>query len=325
MMRSMSSLRILVTGASGFVGGAYARYLRARGHTVVGTVNSRAGAPGDVVVDVRRRDAWDAVPAGDFDVVVHAAAKISQARIDRATRETNVGGTRNAIDFARTRGCAHFVHVSSTSVYGHRSLGENRVESTAISASRDVAFETEYQRSKAEAERVVARSGVPFTSLRLPLVIGAGSSFAAPALLPLLDARSAPYTIRNDRRISVVCAGNLGPMLDAVLAHGPAGRAFNACDHHLPWKDFIELYAATLGKRVEWEKRPVTDWIRYLGDPVQLFWLGTGLFGAHYPSDALEAARPYRREQTLEEAVREEVTAAGRAVAPRSESAARPG
>jgi nucleoside-diphosphate-sugar epimerase len=302
-------LRVLVTGASGFVGGALARHLRGQGHDVVGTVSSRPGAPEDVRVDIRDRRAFDALPGGTFDVVVHAAALIGPERFDRRTREVNIDGTRHALDFAREREVRHFVQVSSIAAYGLRCVGEARDERTALSTSRFHPFETEYMRSKATAERLVARSGLPYTTLRLPVVVGAGSSFAAPAILGHLHARIAPYVKRRDARVSVVCEGNLGPMLDAVLAEGPAQRAFNACDHHLAWNELVEQYASALGMPVPWTKRPPTDFVLRASDPYAMFWLSNGLLGAHFPSDAFEASRPWTPRQTLEQAVRDEVNA----------------
>lgn len=304
-------MRILITGTSGFVGGAVARHLRSLGHEVVGTVNSRPGHASDVVVDVRERAAFDAIPEGPFDVVIHSAALMGPERFDARTRAVNIDGTTHALEFARRRGVRHFVQISTIAAYGLRCVGEERVESTALSTSRFHPFETEYMRSKAEAERLVERSALPFTTLRLPVVVGAGSTFAAPAILPILRGGVAPYFRRNDRRVSVVCIENVGPMVESVLAHGPAARAYNACDHHLPWNALVELYARSLGVPLRWERRPALDLLLRSGDPYFMFFLTNGQMGAHFPSAALEAERPFVRRQTLESAVEEEVRAAG--------------
>ena len=302
--------RILVTGASGFVGGAYTRHLRALGHDVIGTVNSRRGHEDDVVVDVRTSAAFDVIPAGTFDVVIHAAALLGPERFSANTRKVNIVGTENALRFARERGATHFVQVSTIAAYGLRCVGENRDEQhTPITTSRWNPGETEYMRSKAEAERIVAAAGIPFTTLRLPVVIGAGSSFSAPAILGQLAKGIAPFTRTNARRVSVVCIGNVGPMMESVIEHGPAGRAFNTCDHHIAWRDLVEIYAAALGKPAPWVRRPLTDMLTHLSDPYYMFWLSNGMMGAHFPSDLFDAERPWTRRETLEEAVAAEVAA----------------
>lgn len=302
--------RVLITGTSGFVGGACATHLRELGHEVVGTVNSRPGHPGDFVVDVRDPRSWAKLPSGTFDVVVHSAALMGPQRFDRPTRDVNIGGTDNAIAFARERGVTHFVQVSTIAAYGLRCVGENRDEaSTALSTSRFHPGETEYMRSKAEAERHVEASGLPFTTLRLPVVLGRGSSFAAPAIMGQLSQGRAPYTQSKSHRVSVVCIGNVGPMLESVLEHGPAMRAFNACDHHLRWSDLVAKYGEALGVPVPWQERPLSDFLLKSSDPYVMFWLSNGMIGSHFPSDALEAARPWVNRQTVDEAVRDEVAA----------------
>jgi nucleoside-diphosphate-sugar epimerase len=106
-------VRVAVTGASGFVGGAVARAAVARGDEVW-TFSRR-----DAGVDGARHRAWDLAdgvlpgPPG-VDVVVHAGAVVSDwARHDRAWA-VNVAGTRAVRE---TFPHARLVHVSSASVY----------------------------------------------------------------------------------------------------------------------------------------------------------------------------------------------------------------
>ena len=139
--------KILVTGASGFVGRAIADDLRTRGHTVVGTVHSRPGHADDVVVDVRDPDAFGAIAPGDFDVLVHSAGLIGPQRFDRRTRAVNIDGAVNALAFARRRRVSHFVQISTIAAYGMRCVGADRVESTPLSSFRWNPMETEYMRS----------------------------------------------------------------------------------------------------------------------------------------------------------------------------------
>jgi nucleoside-diphosphate-sugar epimerase len=304
------SLRVLVTGASGFVGKAIAQHLRAVGHSVVGTVNSRKGGPEDVVVDARQRAAFDAIAAGRFDVVVHSAGVVNTKYFDSYMRLVNVDGTAHALEFARARGATHFVHIGSIAAYGVRSMGEERDEATPLSSSRVHPGETDYLRTKAAAERLVAASGLPFTTLRLPVVIGPGSTFSGPALGPILAGGSAPFVGRNDRRVSVTCLGNVGPIVESMIAHGPAGRSFNACDHHMPWKDFVTLYASELGIPIEWRRYSYATMALRARQAYWIWFVMAGLRGSHFPTAALDAARPFVRRQSLVEAVNQEIAAA---------------
>jgi nucleoside-diphosphate-sugar epimerase len=305
--RMSGSLRVLVTGASGFVGKAIAQHLRALGHSVVGTVNSRKGEPDDVVVDVRQRAAFDGIPAGRFDVVVHSAGVVNTKFFDPNMRLVNVDGTSHALDFAHARGATHFVHIGSIGAYGVRSIGEERDEDTPLSTWRLHPGETDYLRTKARSERLVAASGIPFTTLRLSVVLGGGSSFSGPAMAPILASGSAPYVSRNDRRVSVTCLGNVGPMVESVIAHGPAGRSFNACDQHMAWKDIVAIYASELGTPIEWRRYSYAALALRTRQTYWMWFVMNGLLGAHFPTAALDAARPFVRRQSLAEAVREEL------------------
>ncbi|WP_318244227.1 NAD-dependent epimerase/dehydratase family protein [Oerskovia rustica] len=173
------SLRVGVTGASGFVGGAVARRAVAHGHRVW-TFSRR-----DAHVSGATHRTWDleagvlaAPPA--LDVVVHAGAAVSDwARHDVAWA-TNVEGTRAVRD---TFPAARFVHVSSGSVYDpfvptvRGREGEAPVER----------YLNAYGATKAAAERVLATDARtpgrgPVVVLRPHAVYGPGDTTLLPRI-----------------------------------------------------------------------------------------------------------------------------------------------
>ncbi|WP_277211886.1 NAD-dependent epimerase/dehydratase family protein [Isoptericola croceus] len=106
-------MRIAVTGASGFVGGAVARDAVARGDEVWTFSRGPAG------VDGARHRRWDLTGGPlpdppDVDVVVHAGAAVSDWCSPEVAHAVNVVGTRAVRE---TFGAARFVHISSGSVY----------------------------------------------------------------------------------------------------------------------------------------------------------------------------------------------------------------
>jgi len=158
---------VLVSGATGFVGRNICHALVTAGHEVVGL--SRAlPSPDDAVTGVRyiAGDVKDAgsIPNEALDAcnfVVHCVGIITEVRSKNQTFEAvHVGGTRNLLAAAQSAGIAgRFVYVSAAGV-----------SSTA---------RAEYSRTKAEAERLVQESGIPYAIFRPSIIMGRGCEFVA--------------------------------------------------------------------------------------------------------------------------------------------------
>src|SRR5438105_15811287 len=97
--------RVLVTGASGFIGRHLVPKLRGNGHDVV-TANSASG-------DIANESTWARLP--DVEIVIHLAGKtfVPDSWIDPgAFLMTNFGGAIRALDYCRVRQ-ARLVFVSA--------------------------------------------------------------------------------------------------------------------------------------------------------------------------------------------------------------------
>lgn len=151
-------MRALVTGATGYVGGAVLDHLVAAGHEVKATVRSQDGArllrsrgAEPVQASVLHPDALLRVMGGS-DVVFHLAGINGFCLPD--THEmfaTNVGGSVNVIRTALRAGVGSVVYTSSAVTIGE--------ESGAVGSETGVHrgwYLSEYERSKVEAERAVA-------------------------------------------------------------------------------------------------------------------------------------------------------------------------
>jgi UDP-glucuronate 4-epimerase len=135
-------MRVLVTGAAGFIGAAVAEFLVGRGDEVVGIDNLNAyypvslkqdriarvrAAPGGERFDFRQLDFADAaaLEAGlahaALERIVHLGAQPGvrySLENPRAYVEANLVGHLNVLELARQRGVEHLVYASSSSVYG---------------------------------------------------------------------------------------------------------------------------------------------------------------------------------------------------------------
>lgn len=115
-------MRVLLTGASGFVGADLMEALREQGHDVIGL--SRRGRPGIVACDLTdARAALDAVHSANPDAVVHLASASSVANSYEQPAEAfaaNLNATVNLAEACRRAvpGLRQFVFASSSETYG---------------------------------------------------------------------------------------------------------------------------------------------------------------------------------------------------------------
>jgi nucleoside-diphosphate-sugar epimerase len=170
-------VKVAITGATGFVGGALARALAAQGHevTALARVTSQRVSLADVDIrwvtgDVTDRDSL----RGQFDGVdwlIHAAGMLGQAGVpESAYFQLHEQGTNHVLAEAETAVIPRILIVSSPGVLGPiRGLPADETAPLAPSNS--------YERSKAAAEQVAqvyARAGQPLIIVRPEFIYGPG-------------------------------------------------------------------------------------------------------------------------------------------------------
>jgi nucleoside-diphosphate-sugar epimerase len=186
-------MRVLVTGASGFVGAAVKHSFEREGADVVGVDVRRAR--GVLNLDLADEHQIAGLFAnGGFDVVTHLAASavgasglLASARTDpRRAVDVNIGGTIRLLQAAQECRTRSFVYASSTTVYGPA----HRYAQTRISEDAPLRPMSIYGATKASAEHlgccVAAETDLTFIALRLPLVYGPGRWYGG-ALAPLYE------------------------------------------------------------------------------------------------------------------------------------------
>jgi GDP-4-dehydro-6-deoxy-D-mannose reductase len=124
-------VRVLVTGAAGFVGGHLCRALERRGHVVVGLVSPRTGTGDPLAVDLGDREATArAVADARPDAVIHLAARARPAAPAsmRELVDNNVHAAHSVLEAVRCLGAKIKVIVASSSaVYGAVPIARNPV------------------------------------------------------------------------------------------------------------------------------------------------------------------------------------------------------
>jgi UDP-glucose 4-epimerase len=251
-------MKVLVTGAAGFIGRHLAERLMRDGHIVRALVHASVPVrdmPAGVKVvrgDVCDAGAMKAAAAG-VETVFHLAAKVHDREegdgLDAACHTVNVEGTRNMLGAAVAGGAKRFVFFSSVKAMGEEAR-ECRDESCVPAPL------TAYGRSKLAAEQLAfeygQRSNLHVTCLRLPLVYGVGNKGNLFRMVAAIDRGFFPPVPFLQNRRSMVHVSNV--VEAAVLASGQAaarGRCYIVTDKR-PYstRELYELICRALGKRI---------------------------------------------------------------------------
>jgi dihydroflavonol-4-reductase len=172
-------MKVLVTGATGFVGSNLAAALAARGDQVrvLRRATSRLDALEGVLVEYVVGDILDpdslATAMGGCRVVFHVAAT---AHYWRAGKETlyrvNVDGTRNVMQAALTAGVERVVHTSSVAALGYPPRGTMADESQVFPPTQSwFAYGHSKQLAELEVQKAVAQ-GLPAVIVNPTIILG---------------------------------------------------------------------------------------------------------------------------------------------------------
>ena len=247
-------MKLLLTGATGFLGGAL--YQKLHDHFVIPV--SRSGGVKNGVRSVKKtlsrsEDFSDCLT--DVEVVIHTAARVHQMN-DIAENplaefmETNCFGTLNLARQAAAAGVKRFIFISSIKVNGEQTRADRpfRFDDPRLAVDP-------YGISKARAEEglleLAARTKLEVTIIRPPLVYGPDVK-ANFAVLLKLASRNVPLPLGsvNNKR-SFVALDNLVSLIMACLDHPKAANQIFLVsdDNDISTPDLFGIMVRAFGKK----------------------------------------------------------------------------
>ena len=232
--------RVLVTGATGFVGGHLCKTLLAAGYAVTAATR-RTDAP-EIHPDVRTVNVGEIGPRTDWqkaldsvEFVIHAAARTHVLRerlgvSENSYRRINLEATRTLAAQAAERGVRRFIFISSVKVGGEFSIPGRPLRAVSLPAPEDA-----YGRTKLEAEEALVdmacTAHMDILILRVPLIYGPGVKGNMLSLFKVVNKGMVlPLKCINNRRDLIYVLNLVDATMRAIERKNFSKKIYYVCD-----------------------------------------------------------------------------------------------
>ena len=243
-------MRVLVTGASGFIGGVLCEELLRREHGVSALVRRPGSEPPGtraVVADLGDGERLAQTLAAERpDCVMHLAAEIASQRSARKLQEVNVHGTERLLDACLAVAAddpaagPRFVFCSTVVT------GDAR--GALLTEEKPLPVDTPYGRSKQEGERLLFQSGLPGVVVRPSHVYGPGGWYANELVAHLRQPGRFAVVGSGKNVWDVVHVRDVAAALILAAESAPPGSVYHVVDDEpITFYDFMSLTAEALG------------------------------------------------------------------------------
>jgi nucleoside-diphosphate-sugar epimerase len=243
-------MRVLVTGASGFIGDVLCGELLRRENEVIALVRREGSEPSGtraVLADLGDGEGLArALAAERPGCVIHLAAEIASQRSQRKLEEVNVLGTKRLLDACLAAGGddpaagPRFVFCSTVVT------GDAR--GALLTEEEPLPVETPYGRSKQQGERLLFQSGLPGVVVRPSHVYGPGGWYANELVAHLRQPGRFAVVGSGENMWDVVHVRDVAAALILAAESAPPGSVYHVVDDEpITFYDFMSLTAEALG------------------------------------------------------------------------------
>ena len=232
-------MKLLITGASGFVGSYFIDKYKDKY---------------EIKTFSFLKDDFESLDCSDVDVVFHLSAlvhKMGGASTDEYEK-VNVTQTLELAKKAKASGVGHFIFMSTVKVYGEES--DDKYTENSVCNPED-----EYGKSKLKAEKELLKledENFKISIIRTPIVYGHGVKANIKSLINLVKKVPILPFGGIDNKRSMVYIGNLCHLVDVVIEQQKAGIFLASDDEPLNTSKLVELIAKNLDKKVYLIKMP---------------------------------------------------------------------
>ena len=249
-------MKVLVTGASGFIGSRVARKLLEKGSKVKALVRRDSNLENlkDIQVELaygNLRDYESLRPAiKGCEAVFHVAADYRLWVPDpEQIYKTNVGGTINIMRASLDAGIKKIVYTSSVATLGLNPDGTPADENTPVSIDDMIGH---YKRSKFIAEEkvreMVKKDGLPAVIVNPSTPIGPGDVKPTPTGRVIIEAASGKMPAYVDTGLNIVHVDDVATGHILAFEKGKIGERYIMGGENIPLKQILKEIAKITGK-----------------------------------------------------------------------------